>query len=52
MRTALALTAAWPLWLGGLWLQERAGLEWLGLVFPAVVLALALSLAGRVLDGR
>lgn len=52
MRTVVAVALAWPTWMGAGWLQERAGLEWLGLVFPAVALALALSLAARVLDGK
>ena len=50
MRTALALAVAWPLWLGALWVQERVGLDWLGLVFPGAVLVVALGGASRALD--
>jgi hypothetical protein len=50
VRTFAALALAWPAWLAALWLQERAGLDWLGLVFPGAVLALALGVAARVLD--
>ena len=48
--TLLALGAAWPAWQGAGWLQQRAGLEWLGLVFPGMVMLLAYSLAARLID--
>ena len=48
--TVLALALAWPIWWAARWVQGAAGLEFLGLVFPAAALLLALGLAARWLD--
>ncbi len=47
--TAVAMGLAWGAWQGAAWAQGMLGLDWLGMVFPAGVLALALTAMSRVL---
>lgn len=48
--TAGALGLAWLAWVAAAWLQEQAGLPWLGLVWPAACVLLACGLAARIID--
>jgi len=50
LRTLAALALVWLAWWSGGWMQEKAGLEWLGLIWPAACVMLACGLFARLLD--